>query len=139
MSVTTIRLNDGNTIPQIGFGTSPLNDSEVVPAILAALEAGYRHIDTAYRYNNEKGVGQGIRESGIAREDLFVTTKLDGAFQGDDRAIGGLEESLRRLGMEYVDLLLIHLSMPPARPIRLYLEDLRNAPGSRQDALDWVI
>ena len=57
MSVTTIRLNDGNTIPQIGFGTSPLNDSEVVPAILAALEAGYRHIDTAYRYNNEKGVG----------------------------------------------------------------------------------
>lgn len=112
MSVTTIRLNDGNTIPQIGFGTSPLNDSEVVPAILAALEAGYRHIDTAYRYNNEKGVGQGIRESGIAREDLFVTTKLDGAFQGDDRAIGGLEESLRRLGMEYVDLLLIHWPLP---------------------------
>ena len=99
MSAPTIRLSDGNTIPQIGFGTSPLNDREVVPAILAALEAGYRHIDTAYRYNNEKGVGQGIRESGIAREDLFVTTKLDGAFQGDDRAIGGLEESLRRLGM----------------------------------------
>lgn len=112
MSAPTIRLNDGNTIPQIGFGTSPLNDREVVPAILAALEAGYRHIDTAYRYNNEKGVGQGIRESGIAREDLFVTTKLDGVFQGDDRAIGGLEESLRRLGMEYVDLLLIHWPLP---------------------------
>jgi 2,5-diketo-D-gluconate reductase A len=112
MSAPIIRLNDGNSIPQIGFGTSPLNDRDVVPAILAALEAGYRHIDTAYRYNNEKGVGQGIRESGIPRADLFVTTKLDGPFQGDDRAIGGLEESLRRLGMEYVDLLLIHWPLP---------------------------
>ena len=107
-----ISLNDGNHIPQIGFGTSPLNDQAVVPAIRAALEAGYRHIDTAYRYNNEKGVGQGIRESGIPRQDLFVTTKLDGPFQGDDRAVGGLEESLRRLGMEYVDLLLIHWPLP---------------------------
>jgi len=112
MSAPIIRLNDGNSIPQIGFGTSPLNDRDVVPAILAALEAGYRHIDTAYRYNNEKGVGQGVRESGIPRGDLFVTTKLDGPFQGDDRAIGGLEESLRRLGMEYVDLLLIHWPLP---------------------------
>lgn len=112
MSAPLISLNDGHHIPQIGFGTSPLNDQKVVPAILAALEAGYRHIDTAFRYNNEKGVGQGIRESGIAREDLFVTTKLDGPFQGDDRAIGGLEESLRRLGLEYVDLLLIHWPLP---------------------------
>src|SRR5690349_12207468 len=112
MSAPMISLNDGNHIPQIGFGTSPLNDQKVVPAILAALEAGYRHLDTAFRYNNEKGVGQGIRESGIAREDLFVTTKLDGQFQGDDRAIGGLEESLRRLGLEYVDLLLIHWPLP---------------------------
>ena len=107
-----IPLNNGNSIPQIGFGTSPLNDRDVVPAILAALESGYRHIDTAYKYNNEKGVGQGIRDSGIAREDLFVTTKLDGLFQGEDRAIGGLDESLRRLGMEYVDLLLIHWPLP---------------------------
>jgi 2,5-diketo-D-gluconate reductase A len=112
MSAPTIRLNDGNSLPQIGFGTSPLNDRDVVPAILAALEAGYRHIDTAYRYNNEKGVGQGIRESGIPRADLFVTTKLDGPFQGNDRAIAGLDESLLRLGMEYVDLLLIHWPLP---------------------------
>src|SRR5919109_5451074 len=112
MSVPSIRLNDGNAIPQIGFGTSPLNDKQVVPAVLAAIETGYRHIDTAYKYNNERGVGQAIRESGISREDLFVTTKLDGQFQGDDRAIAGLEESLRRLRMEYVDLLLIHWPLP---------------------------
>jgi 2,5-diketo-D-gluconate reductase A len=107
-----IRLNNGNTIPQIGLGTSPLSDKEVAPLIVAAIEAGYRHIDTAYRYNNEGGVGQGIRDSGIDRESLFVTTKLDGPFQGNDRAIGGLDESLRRLGMDYVDLLLIHWPLP---------------------------
>lgn len=80
MNAPTILLNNGNTIPQIGFGTSPLNDKEVAPLIVAAIEAGYRHIDTAYRYDNEKGVGQGIRDSGIERESLFVTTKLDGQF-----------------------------------------------------------
>jgi 2,5-diketo-D-gluconate reductase A len=112
MNVPTILLNNGKTIPQIGFGTSPLNDQGVVPAVIAAIEAGYRHIDTAYRYNNERGVGQGIRDSGIDREDLFITTKLDGPFQGNDRAIGGLDESLRRLGLEYVDLLLIHWPLP---------------------------
>lgn len=112
MSAPTVLLNNGKTIPQIGLGTSPLNDKEVAPVVVAAIEAGYRHIDTAYRYNNEKGVGQGIRDSGIDRESLFVTTKLDGAFQGNDRAIDGLDESLRRLGLDYVDLLLIHWPLP---------------------------
>ena len=112
MSAPTVLLNNGKTIPQIGLGTSPLNDKEVAPAVIAAIEAGYRHIDTAYRYNNEKGVGQGLRDSGIDRESLFVTTKLDGAFQGNDRAIDGLDESLRRLGLDYVDLLLIHWPLP---------------------------
>jgi 2,5-diketo-D-gluconate reductase A len=112
MSAPTILLNNGKTIPQIGFGTSPLNDKEVAPLIVAAVEVGYRHIDTAYRYNNERGVGQGIRDSGIDREKLFVTTKLDGPFQGNDRAIGGLDESLLRLGLDYVDLLLIHWPLP---------------------------
>jgi 2,5-diketo-D-gluconate reductase A len=112
MSIPTILLNNGKTIPQIGFGTSPLNDKEVAPAVVAAIEAGYRHIDTAYRYNNERGVGKGIRDSGIDREDLFVTTKLDGPFQGDDRAVGGLDESLHRSGLDYVDLLLIHWPLP---------------------------
>jgi 2,5-diketo-D-gluconate reductase A len=112
MNAPTIRLNNGNSIPQIGLGTSPLNDKEIAPLIVAAVEAGYRHLDTAYRYNNERGVGQGIRDCGIDRAELFVTTKLDGPFQGNDRAIGGLDECLRRLGLDYVDLLLIHWPLP---------------------------
>lgn len=112
MSAPTIPLNNGSNIPQIGLGTSPLNDKQIAPLVVAAIEAGYRHIDTAYRYNNEKGVGQGIRDSGIDRESLFVTTKLDGEFQGNDRAISGLDESLRRLGLDYVDLVLIHWPLP---------------------------
>lgn len=112
MTVPRLPLNDGNSIPQIGLGTWPLKDAEVAPVIVAAIEAGYRHIDTAYRYGNERGVGQGIRDSGISREEIFVTTKLDGEFQGGDRAIAGLDECLRRLKMDYVDLLLIHWPLP---------------------------
>ena len=112
MNVPLIPLNNGHSIPQIGLGTSPLNDKEIAPLVVAAIEAGYRHIDTAYRYNNERGVGKGIRDSGIDRDSLFVTTKLDGAFQGEDRAIAGLDESLQRLGLDYVDLLLIHWPLP---------------------------
>jgi 2,5-diketo-D-gluconate reductase A len=109
---TVLPLNTGSSIPLIGLGTSPLTDEEVAPAVVAAVEAGYRHIDTAARYGNERGVGEGVRRSGIPREQLFITTKLDGVFQGDDRAIGGLDESLERLGLDYVDLLLIHWPLP---------------------------
>lgn len=112
MTAPTLLLNNGATIPQIGLGTWPLKDDEVAPVIVTAIEAGYRHIDTAYRYGNERGVGKGIRDSGVRREDIFVTTKLDGEFQGNDRAIAGLDESLRRLGLDYVDLLLIHWPLP---------------------------
>ncbi len=112
MTAPTLPLNDGHTIPQIGLGTWPLNDDEVAPVVVTAIKAGYRHIDTAYRYGNERGVGQGIRDSGIPREELFITTKLDGEFQGEDRAIAGLDESLRRLRLDYVDLLLIHWPLP---------------------------
>ncbi len=112
MTVPMIALNNGMAIPQIGLGTWPLTDETVVPAVVAAIDAGYRHIDTAARYGNERGVGEGIRASGIAREQLFVTTKLDGAYQGNDRAIAGLDEALERLGLAYVDLLLIHWPLP---------------------------
>ena len=112
MTVPTIALNDGHSIPQLGLGTWPLDDAEVSDVIQTATGLGYRHIDTAVKYGNEKGVGAGIAASGIPREELFVATKLDGVYQGDDRAIAGLEGSLERLGLDYVDLLLIHWPLP---------------------------
>jgi 2,5-diketo-D-gluconate reductase A len=112
MTAPLIELNNGTHIPQIGLGTWPLNDDEVEQAVIAAAEAGYRHVDTARKYGNETGVGRGIRNSGVPREQMFVTTKLDGEHQGDDRALAGLDESLGRLGLDYVDLLLIHWPLP---------------------------
>ena len=131
-----IELNDGHRIPQIGLGTWPLNDREVADAVVNAVEAGYRHIDTAVKYGNEAGVGGGIRASGLSREEFFVTTKLDGEFQGGDRAVAGLEGSLKRLNMDYVDLLADPLAAAPARGVHLHLEDLRAASGSRQNPFD---
>ena len=111
-SIPSIPLNDGHSIPQIGLGTWPLDDEQAADAIVAAAELGYRHIDSAVRYGNEAGVGDGIRRTGIPREEFFVTTKLDGEFQGEDRAIAGLADSLQRLELSYVDLLLIHWPKP---------------------------
>jgi 2,5-diketo-D-gluconate reductase A len=99
-------------MPVIGLGTWPLNDGQVARTVVDATAAGYRLIDTAAKYGNEAGVGQGIRDSGIARDELFVTTKLDGGYQGNDRAIPGLDTSLARLGLDYVDLLMIHWPLP---------------------------
>ncbi len=112
MTIPTVILNDGRKIPQIGLGTASLNDAAVAPVMVTAIEAGYRHIDTAFRYGNQRGVGQGVRDSGIAREELFITSKLDGEFQGENRAIAGLDECLAQLQMDYVDLLLIHWPLP---------------------------
>lgn len=112
MTVPSLPLNNGYAMPQIGLGTASLNDEQIAPLIVTAIEAGYRHIDTAFRYGNQRGVGKGIRDSGIAREEVFVTSKLDGEFQGNDKAIAGLDECLRQLEMDYVDLLLIHWPLP---------------------------
>lgn len=111
-SVPSLALNSGGSIPQLGLGTWPLDDAEVEKAIVAAAELGYRHVDTAVKYGNEIGVGRGVAASGVAREDWFVTTKLDGEYQGQDRAVAGLDASLERLGLDYVDLLLIHWPLP---------------------------
>jgi 2,5-diketo-D-gluconate reductase A len=105
-------LSTGATMPVIGLGTWPLDDGQVARTVVDATAAGYRLIDTAAKYGNEAGVGQGIRDSGIARDQLFVTTKLDGGYQGNDRAIPGLDASLARLGLDYVDLLMIHWPLP---------------------------
>lgn len=112
MTTPPVPLNDGHAIPQIGLGTWPLDDSEAERVIELALGIGYRHIDTAVRYGNETGVGRGLAASGVPRAQVFVTTKLDGPFQGEDKAVAGLDESLARLGLAYVDLLLIHWPLP---------------------------
>lgn len=106
MSVPLIHLNDGHLMPQVGLGTWPLKHDNAAPVIVTAIEAGYRHIDTAQYYENEEAVGEGIRQSGIRREEVFVTTKL----RNDrfDRPAEALAESLRRLKMDYVDLFLLH-------------------------------
>ncbi|OJX79857.1 aldo/keto reductase [Leifsonia sp. 71-9] len=111
-AVPSLALNSGGSIPQLGLGTWPLDDTDVEKAVIAAAELGYRHVDTAVKYGNEVGVGRGVAASGVPREDWFVTTKLDGEYQGKDRAVAGLDASLDRLGLEYVDLLLIHWPLP---------------------------
>jgi 2,5-diketo-D-gluconate reductase A len=107
-----IKLNDGYSIPQVGLGTWPMDDDQAATAVVQALEAGYRHIDTAVKYGNEQGVGNGLRASGVDRDEVFITTKVDGQFQGNDRAVEGLEGALKRLGLDYVDLFLIHWPLP---------------------------
>jgi 2,5-diketo-D-gluconate reductase A len=110
--VPAVELNNGVRIPQFGFGVFQIPPEETAQAVRTALEAGYRHLDTAQMYRNEEGVGAGIAESGVAREDVFVTTKLANDAHGHDNAITALEGSLRRLGFEYVDLYLIHWPLP---------------------------
>lgn len=112
MTVPNVQLNNGTSIPQLGLGTASLTDEEIEPVIVTAAELGYRHLDTAAKYGNEVGVGRGIRASGVPREEFFVTTKLDGPYQGEDRAVAGLDACLDRLGLEYVDLLLMHWPLP---------------------------
>ncbi|MFG1647610.1 aldo/keto reductase [Amycolatopsis sp. NPDC049252] len=111
-NVPTVELNNGVRIPQFGFGVFQIPPEKTAGIVRTALDAGYRHLDTAQMYRNEEGVGAGIAESGLAREDVFVTTKLANDAQGYDNAITALEGSLRRLGLDYVDLYLIHWPLP---------------------------
>jgi 2,5-diketo-D-gluconate reductase A len=99
-------------MPQLGLGTYSLNGRPGTDAVIAATDIGYRLFDTAFRYGNEAAVGAGVNAAGVPREELFVTTKFDGEFQGGGRALGALDDSLRRMGLDYVDLLLIHWPLP---------------------------
>lgn len=110
--VPNVTLNDGNTIPQIGFGVFQVPEEETYNAVTAALQAGYRSIDTAKAYGNEEGVGKAIADSGIAREELFVTTKLWNDDHGHDEALKAFDASLSKLGLDYLDLYLIHWPVP---------------------------
>ncbi|MGA1810977.1 aldo/keto reductase [Frondihabitans sp. 4ASC-45] len=111
-TVPTITLNNGNTIPQLGFGVYQIDPAETKEATLKALEVGYRHIDTAEMYGNEKEVGEAVAASGIAREEIFVTSKLNNGFHDHDDALKAFDGTLEALGFDYIDLFLIHWPLP---------------------------
>jgi 2,5-diketo-D-gluconate reductase A len=111
-SVPSITLNDGNTIPQLGFGVFQIKPDQTAAAVRSALEVGYRHIDTAEMYGNEKEVGQGIRDAGLDRSEVFVTSKLNNGYHRPADARRAFEATLGALSSEYVDLFLIHWPLP---------------------------
>ena len=111
-AVPDIMLNNGQTIPQFGFGVFQVRPSDTAAAVATALQAGYRHIDTAEMYGNEQQVGEAFARSGLDRADVFVTTKLDNQSHRPDDARRAFSESLSALGFDYVDLFLIHWPLP---------------------------
>ncbi|MFF9473634.1 aldo/keto reductase [Streptomyces roseolus] len=111
-TVPTVKLNNGVEIPQLGFGVFQVADEATTAAVTAALDAGYRSVDTAAVYGNEAGVGRALAASGIPREELFVTTKLWNADQGYDATLRAFDASLAKLGLDHVDLYLIHWPTP---------------------------
>ncbi|GAA3997117.1 aldo/keto reductase [Streptomyces sp. NBC_01352] len=112
ISIPTHTLNDGTTIPALGLGTWPMDDTQAEQAVRGALEAGYRLVDTATNYRNETGVGRGLAGSGVPREEIVVTTKLPGRHHGYEETLASFEESRTRLGLDQVDLYLIHWPLP---------------------------
>jgi 2,5-diketo-D-gluconate reductase A len=126
----TLTLNTGASIPQLGFGVFQIPPDETEQAVRTALEVGYRSIDTAAMYRNEAGVGRAIASSGLSREDVFVTTKLPNDAHGYEQALARFERSRQELGLEYVDLYLIHWPLP-ARD--LYVDTWRALVQLQQD------
>jgi 2,5-diketo-D-gluconate reductase A len=111
-NVPTIKLNDGAKIPQLGFGVFQIDPDETAQAVKTALDIGYRHIDTAQMYENERGVGQGVRDAGVDRGDVYITSKLNNGFHKPDDARRAFDSTLEALGSDYVDLFLIHWPLP---------------------------
>ena len=111
-AVPTIGLNNGRTIPQLGFGVFQVPPEQTRAAVETAIEVGYRHIDTAEMYGNEKGVGEAVNASAVDRGEFFVTSKLNNSFHRPDDARAAFDETLSQLGLDYVDLFLIHWPLP---------------------------
>jgi 2,5-diketo-D-gluconate reductase A len=132
MTIPTYTLNDGTDLPAIGFGTSGLRGEEAVAATTSALEAGYRLVDTAVNYENEREVGEALRRSGVARDELRVTSKIPGRHHGYDDAIASTRESLERLGLDHLDLHLIHWPNPSRD---LYVDTWRALVDLREQGL----
>src|ERR1043166_1011310 len=129
MTIPLLKMNDGRALPQLGFGVWQIPGGRTKEAVREALSAGYRLIDTAAIYNNEKGVGDALRESGLQRDDVFVTTKLWNDSQASRAALKAFEDSRRRLRLDALDLYLIHWPSPRRG---LYLEAWRTLIGLRE-------
>ena len=112
ITIPDISLNDGTTIPQLGFGVFQIEPEDTVAAVTTALEVGYRHIDTAEMYGNEEEVGEAVRASGLDRGEVFVTSKLNNGFHRPDDARKAFDPTLAALGIDYIDLFLIHWPLP---------------------------
>lgn len=108
----TLTLNNGVEIPQLGLGTWFIDDDKVADAVKAAVELGYRHIDTAQAYGNEQGVGEGVRTCGVPREELFVVSKVAAEHKTYEEAKAGIDETLKKMGLDYLDMMIIHSPQP---------------------------
>ncbi|MFC5136920.1 aldo/keto reductase [Actinomycetospora rhizophila] len=128
--VPGIELNNGTVIPQLGFGVFQIDPSDTADTVLTAFEAGYRHIDTAQMYGNEAEVGEAIAKSGLKRDELWITTKCNNSNHGFDDAQTALDESLQKLGLDAVDLYLIHWPLPGKD---LYVETWKGLEKAHQD------
>src|SRR3954447_26123462 len=129
-------LSNGVEIPKLGLGTWFINNEGVVQAVRDAAKIGYRHIDTAQAYGNESGVGEGIRTCGVRREDMFVTTKLAAEIKSYKEAVTSIDASLKTLGNDYIDLMIIHSPKPWAKFLdsETYLEGNREAWKALEEA-----
>ncbi|MEF9901867.1 aldo/keto reductase [Streptomyces sp. P9-A2] len=132
ISIPNHTLNDGTTIPALGLGTWPMDDAQAEQSVTTALEMGYRLVDTATNYRNETGVGRAVARAGVPREEVVVTTKLPGRHHGYEETLASFEESRARLGLEYVDLYLIHWPLPR---VGRYVDSWKAMIKLREDGL----
>lgn len=133
-----IKLSNGVEVPQLALGTWLIDDAKAVNAVKTAVETGYRHIDTAQAYGNERGVGEGIRKSGILREQIFVTSKVSAEHKDYKTAADGIDETLRKMGLDYLDMMIIHSPQPwkeVNQSDNRYTEGNREAWRALEDAL----
>lgn len=132
----TIKLNDGSAIPALGFGTWCIDDDKAADAVKTAIEAGYRHIDTAQAYGNERGVGLGVTESGIARNEIFVVSKIEAENKSYRSAAESIDRTLDKTGLDYMDMMIIHSPQPWAewRGEKRYFEENREVWRALEDA-----
>ena len=134
----TYKMNNGLRIPKVALGTWLIDNSEVTNAVREAIKIGYRHIDTAQAYGNERGVGEGIRTSGIPREEIFVTSKVAAEHKSYDSAVLSIDETLAKIGLDYVDMMIIHSPQPwkeVNQSEKRYYEENREVWKALEDAV----